>query len=60
LYKTKYASEISDDVTELGRKFIPKWGGCDRILVGFTITYAISAYHITTKVVILNPAHGEV
>jgi len=45
LYKTKYVSEISDDVTELGRKFIPKWSGRDCMLVGFTITYAISAYH---------------
>jgi hypothetical protein len=31
--------------------------GHDHMVVGFTATYAISAYH--PKVVSLNPAHGE-
>jgi len=30
---------------------LSKGGGHDRIVVGFTISYAISAYSITTKVV---------
>ena len=32
--------------------------GRDRMVVGFSTTYAISAYH--TEVVSLNPVHGEV
>ena len=32
--------------------------GRDRMVVGFTTTYAISAYH--SKVMSLNPVHGEV
>jgi len=34
--------------------------GRDRMVVGFTTTCAISAYHHTTKVVSSNPVHGEV
>ena len=34
--------------------------GCDRMVVGFSNTSAISAYlTITTNVVSSNPAHGE-
>jgi hypothetical protein len=32
--------------------------GCDRMVVGFTITYAINAYH--HECCDLNPAHGGV
>ena len=40
-----------------------RWGrrGRDRMVIGFTTTYAISAYRpIPTKVVGSNPVHGEV
>jgi len=37
---------------------IDRWGCRDRMVVGFTTTYAISA--ITTNVVGLNTTHGEV
>jgi len=34
-------------------------GGCDRMVIGFTTTYAISTYCITTDVVSSNLDQGE-
>ena len=34
--------------------------GRDRMVVGFTTTYCMQSVSITTEVVSLNPAHGEV
>ena len=45
--KIKYLDKLSSIIKIGCRNRCFHWGrrGCDRMVVGFTITYAISAYH---------------
>ena len=61
MYKLASKFNISDNLLVL-RIYIVHTSrdGRDRIVVGFTATYAISTYHhITTHVVSSNPTHAK-